>query len=478
MSFSEADVNHEPHVKLTEATEPTGEATLVEPSRESARAERAQGRGRGQRLGERLRQLRIQEGLTQTDLAGGRFSKEYVSQIERGKTRPTQETIDWLAERLGVDPNFLASGLSADERGRIEAALARAEALTESNQHDEALAELAKAHSAVLASGAPDLELRALNGEAWARIQRGDVRKAIDLLGRAHDLAESPSFSDLDRAEVLFTLGVARYKLSSIATAVGLFDEALSVAEGSGLPCDVLRSNILGWRSRCRRRQRDWEAAREDVERALELAESVNDKRTVAHVFFQASLVAEREGHWVLARKYAERAKACYEELADQANVGRLLNNLGGLTYLLGKPGEAIDFLKDSYRVALETGSDPDAGHVVTSMAEVHLGTGEATQAEAEARQALELFAGRVDYLQEIGTAQLVLGRSLLEQDRLNEAEEMFLAADTSFEQVSSASHRAASWVAMGDLSAKRGEDREAARLYRRAAEALQDFRF
>ena len=41
-------------------------------------------------LGERVRQLRIARGLTQTDLAGDRFSKEYVSQIERGKTRPTR----------------------------------------------------------------------------------------------------------------------------------------------------------------------------------------------------------------------------------------------------------------------------------------------------------------------------------------------------------------------------------------------------
>ena len=51
-------------------------------------------------LGERVRALRVGKGLTQTDLAGERFSKEYVSQIERGKTRPTPETIAWLAERL------------------------------------------------------------------------------------------------------------------------------------------------------------------------------------------------------------------------------------------------------------------------------------------------------------------------------------------------------------------------------------------
>src|SRR5881396_3519679 len=96
----------------------------------------------GPRLGERLRQLRVAAGLTQSDLAGERFSKEYVSQIERGKTRPTRETIEWLAHRLGVDADFLQNGVSTDERSRIETMLARAEALAEAHRCGEALEQI------------------------------------------------------------------------------------------------------------------------------------------------------------------------------------------------------------------------------------------------------------------------------------------------------------------------------------------------
>src|ERR671929_666421 len=85
----------------------------------------------GSRLGERLRQLRVAAGLTQTDLAGERFSKEYVSQIERGKTRPTRDTVEWLAGRLGVDAGFLESGVARETRDRVEAHLARIESLNE-----------------------------------------------------------------------------------------------------------------------------------------------------------------------------------------------------------------------------------------------------------------------------------------------------------------------------------------------------------
>jgi len=427
-------------------------------------------------LGERLRGARQAAGLSQSALAAGRFSKEYISQIERGKTRPTGETLAWLAERVGVDADYLERGVSGSDRARVEAALARGEALAEDHRYAEAVEQYEGV--AGEAAAAADLDLRRLAGEAWALIHLGDVKRAIEVLQRARELSERPEFADVERAGVLFHLGVARYKLSSISTALGLFGEALALAERSELPSDLLRARILEWRSRCYRRLRDWAAAREDVERAVELAQGVSDLRVVANACFQASLVAEREGHWVVARSYAERARAAYEQLADRANVGRLLNNLGGLTFLLGRPEEAVEYLKDSFRVALETGSEPDAGHVMCSLAEVHLDTGELVAAESEARKALELFAGRVDYLHGIGTAQLTLGRALLEQDRLNEAEETLAAADSSFEQLSSVSHRAAAWVALGDLSGRRGDDAEAARLYRRAAESLQDFRF
>ena len=430
------------------------------------------------RLGERLRQLRVSAGLTQTELAGDRFSKEYVSQIERGKTRPTRETVEWLAERLGVDADFLANGVSADQRGRVEAALSRAEALIQAGEDADAVEEFDSVRSAVLATGLPELEVRALIGDAYARMRTGQVREAIDLLVRAREVSEGPEFSDVERAEVLFRLGCARHLLSSNQTALGLFNEALALAEGSGLPCDRLRSEILNWRSRCYRRQRDLHAAREDVERALELAERIEDPRVVANLYFQASIVADREGHWVLARSYAERAKAHYEEIADRRNLGRLLNNLGGLNFLLGKPEEAVTFLKDAFRVALDLGNDAEAAQAVSSLAQVHLRTGDIPLAEEQARHALRLLEGRVDFLDEIGNAQLVLGRSLLEQGRLDEAHDAFAVADANFEQLSSISHRAAAWVAQGDLATRRGDDRAAAHLYRKAAEALQDVRF
>jgi tetratricopeptide (TPR) repeat protein len=432
----------------------------------------------GLRLGERLRQLRVAAGLTQSELAGDRFSKEYVSQIERGKTRPTESTIEWLADRLGVDSGFLASGVATDERARIEGALSRAEALYEAQEDEEAVAAFEPLAAAARASGVPELQVRALVGSGLAKMRVGEHRAALALLNEARVISETEAFSDVERADVLLRLGGCRLQLNSIQTAVGLLNEAFTLAERSGLPCDALKANILSWRARCWLIQRDYEAAKEDVERALELAHAVDDLRTVGAAYFQASLVADREGRWVLARNYAERAREAYAELADRVHVGQLTNNLGGLNFLLGNTDDAITLLKEAFSIALEAGQDADAGRAVSSLAQVHLRTGNVEQAEAQARQALELLDGRVDYVDETGNAQLVLGRALLEQERLDEAEAAFAAAETSFGDLGSASHRAAAWVARGDLAARRGDHVRASELYRTAAEALQDFRF
>src|SRR5918999_620600 len=393
-------------------------------------------------LGDRVRQLRVAKGLTQTELAGDRFSKEYLSQIERGKTRPTGETVEWIAARLGVDPTFLETGVSSSEHERVDSVLSRAEATLEAHQYADVLPVLAELGEALTTISAPDLELRALRTEGWARMYLGQVREAVPLLERARQIAESPAFTDIDRADVLFRLGACRYKLTSIGTAMGLLTEALQLAERSGLPCDRLRSLIHEWRARC--------------------------------------YYHERDGRWVLARSHAERAKNLYEEIAHRANVGKLLNNLGGLNFLLGKPDEAKAYLKDAFRVALEVGSDSDAAYAVSSLAQVHLRTGEPVLAEEQARHAIQLLGDSEDVyvLQEIGNAQLVLGRALLEQEKLEEAEQSFELAEQTFKQVSLSSQLAAAWIAQGDLAARRNEDRRAAQLYRRAAETLQDFRF
>jgi len=426
-------------------------------------------------VGERVRSLRVEHGLTQQELAGDHCSKEYVSQIERGRARPTAETLQRLAERLGVDVEYLERGVSSADYERTEALVARIEALVTGKRYDEAV----KAAAEFVANPeAPELELRALLAEGWARMYEGELNSAVERLEKARDLASAPGLGPMELAETLFRLACCRYKLSSVGIAIRLFDDALQLVEESGLPNDRLRVDILGWRSRCHRRQRDWVSARDDVERALELSQALADPELEANTLFQASLICEREGNWLRARRLAEQARALYEQLDDRINVGRQLNNLGGFEFLLGNTEKAIERLHQAHELASKIGSTPDAAQALCSLSEVELSEQRHSDAEEHARAALALLDGRDDFIDVMGAAQLRLGKALLAQGRLDDAGAALAEAESTLAQLSSASHLAAVWSVQGELALARDDTTEAARLYRRAAETLQDVRF
>ena len=74
--------------------------------------------------------------------------------------------------------------------------------------------------------------------------------------------------------------------------------------------------------------------------------------------------------------------------------MGRVLNDLGGITFLLGKHDEAIEYLKQSVAVLFDAAGDVETGYAVSSLAQVYLRTGDPARAEEQASIALGLLGG------------------------------------------------------------------------------------
>ena len=207
-------------------------------------------------------------------------------------------------------------------------------------------------------------------------------------------------------------------------------------------------------------------------------AESLNDTKLQALATMQCSVVAERRGKTRLALFFADEARRLAVECGDRQTEARLLNNLGGLSFLTGDAGPAVEYIKQAFALFLEIGNNADAAQAVSSLAQIHLRLGAPILAEEQARYALSILDGRDDYAEERGNAQLVLGHALLAQGSPDAALTEFATAERSFHRLGSNSHLAAAWTAEGDAYAELGDTEAAAALYRRAAETLQDFHF
>ena len=84
-------------------------------------------------MGERIRQARTRAGLTQAQLAEGRYTSAYISALERGLAKPSMASLTFLSERLGVSVRDLV----AEEQP--SASLLEADLLLASGQYNEAL---------------------------------------------------------------------------------------------------------------------------------------------------------------------------------------------------------------------------------------------------------------------------------------------------------------------------------------------------
>ncbi|CAM5268051.1 hypothetical protein STENM223S_00980 [Streptomyces tendae] len=74
-------------------------------------------------VGRRVQRLRAERGLTQRQLAEPAYTPAYISTLEAGRVRPSDDALRHLAERLGVGYEELATGrpahLATDLRLRL-----------------------------------------------------------------------------------------------------------------------------------------------------------------------------------------------------------------------------------------------------------------------------------------------------------------------------------------------------------------------
>ena len=57
-----------------------------------------------ERIGGRLRTARLAAHLTQAQLAGDRYTKAYVSALEKGAAKPSMAALTYFSERLSLSP--------------------------------------------------------------------------------------------------------------------------------------------------------------------------------------------------------------------------------------------------------------------------------------------------------------------------------------------------------------------------------------
>ncbi|GAA2935670.1 MULTISPECIES: helix-turn-helix domain-containing protein [Streptomyces] len=232
-------------------------------------------------IGRRVQRLRVERGLTQRQLAEPVYTPAYVSTLESGRVRPSDDALRHLAERLGVAFDELATGRSARVVTELRLRLTEAQrtfAVGEAEPAAEQYAELlvdAETHglaaeqaTALLGLGECALEtgelvagrqyferseaclagaplparVPALRGRAVAHYLAGELRYAVYLLESALDELNRGGLHDPDALLLLYASVIGPYMdMGAHARAAQAAEFALALAPQSGDPALVAR---------------------------------------------------------------------------------------------------------------------------------------------------------------------------------------------------------------------------------------------
>jgi transcriptional regulator with XRE-family HTH domain len=131
-----------------------------------------------QRIGERLKAARKQAGLTQQQLAEGRYTKAYVSALEKGLAKPSMAALNFFSDRLGLPASrFLAEETPAWTRLEADILLASGDFLDAADAFEALLPGVG--------TGVLRAEVQRGRAEALCRLERG-----AEAIGPATNAAE------------------------------------------------------------------------------------------------------------------------------------------------------------------------------------------------------------------------------------------------------------------------------------------------
>jgi transcriptional regulator with XRE-family HTH domain len=356
-------------------------------------------------IGGRLREARLDAGLTQQQLAEGRYTKAYVSALENGLAKPSMAALTFLAERLGVPAaRFIGDGPVSWTRLEADLALAAGHWVKAADAYRGLLDE---------ASG-PARRAELLRGlaEALVRLDRGG--EAAASAAEAAQLFTNLG-RETDAALARYWLSAGEYQQGNTVEAAAILRSVLERTR-SGLRVEPdFELRLLMALSSNASREGQHGVALAYLEEIRGLADQLDDRRRAVYLFDLAYSYRETGDHEGAIRA-GIASLALFRATDSEFEVGALENDLA-LSYLaLGNTDRAEEMATSSCTRFQRLADDRWLAHVFDTQARIAFARGAREDSLRLARRALELaertsnHKARLDALLAIARAEAAGG--------------------------------------------------------------------
>jgi tetratricopeptide (TPR) repeat protein len=411
-------------------------------------------------VGERLRQARLDAGLTQRELAFEGCTAAYVSRIEAGARIPSLQIIHEFAGRLGVTPEFLATG--RPEGADLSSDLLEAEVAFQLGDEKRA-AELYEA--ARRSADSPVARAQAQLGLGRLALHRGEVEEGISLLERA---LGSDTLAPGDASAAANDLGRSYASVGRFDEAFAIFERFLTMARERGDKYDEVRFALLLANSYVD--HGDYGRAHATLGQVLSLARQTIDPKLRASLYWSQSRVHFSQGDHDRAAEYAQLALVTLKASEQTLEAARALLLLAYIENERGNHHAALELIDEGEPVVVSS-----AARETTDAAMFTIERARALAALGDGEEAAALLLGIAPHLstaapRDAARAYSKVADIFKEQGDTTRALELY---ELAVEQAPTASkYVAEAFSSMSEIYEERGETEKALELLKQALAA------
>jgi transcriptional regulator with XRE-family HTH domain len=351
-------------------------------------------------MGERLKKARLSAGLTQQQLAEGRYTKAYISALENGLSRPSMAALNYLSGRLGIT----ASKLLNDEPAawaRLEADLALA-----CGRWDQAVS----AYGELLeAATAKETRAELLAGLAEAFYRKGKGSEAATAAAEAAQIFHKAN-RESEAALAEYWLSAAQFQLENMAEAKAILQSILArVRAGLKVEPDFHLRLVMALATN-ESREGNHTTALAYLAEVRALAGGFDDRRRA--IYLQDVAVSYRAtGDFEAAVRSGIASLALFRKVEAERESASLENDLA-LSYLaLGNTSRAQEMITSARAILVRLHDEWTLSHILDTQAQIALTKGAPDEAAGFATAAIE-YAERTRNLRAMVDSLLTLGRA------------------------------------------------------------------
>lgn len=308
-------------------------------------------------LGEKIKYKRKELDMTLKDLAGDKVTPGQISLVESGKSKPSMDLLEYIAERLNVSIDYILE--------------------TEHHQAERLCEYYLKISEASILMGNYEQAAEAINmGMAYADKYNIENLIGLGILYRGKIDYFEGNYKDAHSSfitanevflrnreneyiiETYLFLGMTTYELLCYEASLNFYKQAEKIINENSIVNDDILAKIYFNISQCYFKLENYTGTIDYALLAMNKYDKKSDKFQYGQSLLMLSLSYNSLDRFDEATQFADKAIQIFKELDDKKFVAKMETNMGILLSQVGNIEESFVHLNNSYDIKLDIDDD------------------------------------------------------------------------------------------------------------------------